>query len=163
MRASHRLTCPPRQKPHAPQETVESSATRSPDEKPWTPGPTRSMTPAASCPITSGGIRRPVDPSYPWMSLPHTPHARTRTSTSSSPISGVGISTTDSFRYSDIRSALIGAGWTSAKQRFYLRVDGEHGQRAEQQRRPHEGCGTKRADANGTGQHPAIQRDQHER
>ena len=48
--------------------------------------PTASMTPAASCPITSGGIRRPVEPSYPWTSLPQMPHAPTRTSTSSAPI-----------------------------------------------------------------------------
>ena len=31
--------------------------------------------------MTSGGMRRPVEPSYPWMSLPQMPHAFTRTST----------------------------------------------------------------------------------
>ena len=81
--------------------------TRSPRLRSGTLAPARSTTPAASCPITSGGIRRPVDPSRPWTSLPQIPQARTRISTSSGPISGSSIWTISNFMYSVRRSASI--------------------------------------------------------
>ena len=69
--------------------------------------PASTTSPAASCPITSGGIRRPVFPSSPWTSLPQIPQARTRTSTSSGPIAGTGISTISSCMYCVSKSAFI--------------------------------------------------------
>ena len=62
-RRSQRLTLPARQYTHSPQWIVESKVTRSPGLKPFTSGPTASTKPAASCPITSGGMRRPLEPS----------------------------------------------------------------------------------------------------
>src|SRR5688572_29964457 len=43
--------------------------------------------------MMSGGRRRPVEPSQPWISLPQMPQARTRTNTSSSAGRGSGAST----------------------------------------------------------------------
>src|SRR5688500_4715894 len=94
------------------------------------------------------------------MSLPHTPHAFTRTSTSSSPIDGTGMSTTDSFLYSDRSSAFI---MRSAKQGLNLRIDGEDGQRSEHQRRPDQGGGPEAVNPDRSRQHPPVERDQHER
>ena len=48
---------------HEAAGAVESKVTRSPTLKPHTFEPTAATTPAASCPITIGGIRRPVEPS----------------------------------------------------------------------------------------------------
>ena len=64
---------------------VESNVTRSPTRQSRTPAPVWAISPAASCPITRGGMRRPVEPSNPCTSLPQMPQARTRTSTSSGP------------------------------------------------------------------------------
>src|SRR2546425_9441481 len=62
-RESQRLTSPRRQKLHAPQEIVESNVTLSPSDRPVTPLPTAATFPAASCPMTIGGMRRPDEPS----------------------------------------------------------------------------------------------------
>jgi hypothetical protein len=73
--------------------------------------------PEASCPITSGGMRRPDDPSNPWTSLPQIPHASTRTRTSCSPGSGLGRSAMASFPYSSSNSDFMNAyvrSWRSA-------------------------------------------------
>ena len=48
----------------------------------------RSDNPAASCPITMGGMRRPEVPSYPCTSLPQMPHAATWINTSVGPQRG---------------------------------------------------------------------------
>ena len=69
--------------------------------------PTSATTPADSCPITSGGIRRPVEPSYPCTSLPQMPQARTLTSTSSGPTVGRSSDVSSSLRYSVSSSACI--------------------------------------------------------
>src|SRR5688500_20170419 len=107
MRLSHRLMCPCRQNSHFPHDTVESNVTRSPTLNRSTALPIRSMTPAASCPITSGGMRLPVEPSYPWVSLPQMPQALPRTGTSSAAISGGGMATTFNFLYAEGKSAFI--------------------------------------------------------
>ena len=88
------------------------------------------------------------------------PHAFTRISTSSSAIAGTGISTTESFVYSDRSSALIRR---SAKQGLNLRIDRKNRQRSEHQRGPDQRRGPEPADADRPRQHPAVQRDQHER
>src|SRR5438477_518065 len=51
---------------------VESKVTRSFFLNPRTAEPTSAIVPAASWPITIGGMRRPEEPSNPWTSLP--PH-----------------------------------------------------------------------------------------
>src|SRR6266852_1972260 len=86
---------------------VESKVTRSPSANPVTPAPTAAILPAASCPITIGGIRRPDDPSYPCTSLPQIPQAPTRISTSPAPAAGVGTSAISSDLYFDNNKALI--------------------------------------------------------
>ena len=62
-RRSHRLIWSARQNAHSPQWIVESKVTRSPARKRLTSEPTASTTPAASWPITIGGMRRPLEPS----------------------------------------------------------------------------------------------------
>src|SRR3984893_895887 len=86
---------------------VESNVTRSPSASAVTPAPTAAIRPAASCPITIGGIRRPDDPSYPCTSLPQIPQAPTRISTSPAPAAGVGTSAISSDRYFDNNKAFI--------------------------------------------------------
>ena len=81
-RWSHRLISPRRQCQQSPQNSVESKVTRVPTGHPCTSSPTAAITPAASCPMMRGGIRRPVLPSRPWRSLPQMPQALTCTSTS---------------------------------------------------------------------------------
>src|SRR5580700_8694163 len=86
---------------------VESKVTRSPGRRSRTSAPAAATSPAASWPITSGGMRRPVEPSNPCTSLPQMPQARTRISTSPGPISGSGIGANSSFMYSVNSSAFI--------------------------------------------------------
>src|SRR5580658_417140 len=86
---------------------VESKVTRSPGCRSPALAPVAATSPAASWPITNGGMRRPVDPSSPCTSLPQMPHARTRISTSSGPISGSGIGAISSFMYSVSSRAFI--------------------------------------------------------
>src|SRR5271157_1334851 len=86
---------------------VESKVTRSPTRRSVTAGPVSATSPAASCPITSGGIRRPVLPSKPCTSLPQMPQARTLTRTSSGPREGSGIDVNSRRMYSVNRSAFI--------------------------------------------------------
>src|SRR3984893_10176564 len=86
---------------------VESNVTRSPSASAVTPAPTAASRPAASCPITIGGIRLPDDPSYPCTSLPQIPQAPTRISTSPAPTAGVGTSVISSDRYFDNNKAFI--------------------------------------------------------
>ena len=50
------------------------------------------MTPEASCPMMTGGMRRPEEPSKPWTSLPQIPHECTRIRTSLGVIAGAGSS-----------------------------------------------------------------------
>src|SRR4051794_21471925 len=75
------------------------------------------MVPAASCPITIGGTRRPLDPSYPCTSLPQIPQAATRTSTSFGPSSGRGTSASVNFRYSLRTSDCINQEWERGRLR----------------------------------------------
>src|ERR1700730_3846672 len=89
---------------------VESNVTRSPSASAVTPAPTAAIRPAASCPITIGGIRRPDDPSYPCTSLPQIPQAPTRISTSPAPTTGVGTSAISSDRYFDSNKAFMAVG-----------------------------------------------------
>src|SRR5687767_16011486 len=95
------------------------------------------------------------------------PHARTRTSTSSSPISGRGMSTTSSFLYSDNRRAFIVFLPPTTNQllgqSLYLIVHRVHRERAKEQGRPDERGGAERAYADGRRQHLLVQGDQHER
>src|SRR3954471_10603248 len=99
-RLPHKFTSPHRHGSHLPHEIVESNVTRSPAFKRRTADPTSAIVPAASCPITIGGTRRPLEPSYPCTSLPQIPQAATRTSTSVGPSSGRGTSASLNFRYS---------------------------------------------------------------
>src|SRR6266852_4648093 len=89
---------------------VESKVTRSPSANPVTPAPTAAIRPAASCPITIGGIRRPDDPSYPCTSLPQIPQAPTRINTSPVPAAGVGTSAISSCLYFDNNKAFMNPG-----------------------------------------------------
>src|ERR1700733_16251270 len=73
-RLLHKLISPWRQNSHCPQYTVESNVTRSPGLNLLTPAPTAATIPAASCPMTIGGIRLPEVPSYPCTSLPQIAH-----------------------------------------------------------------------------------------
>ncbi len=76
--------------------------------------PTSATVPAASCPITSGGIRRPDEPSYPCTSLPQMPQAAMLISNSPGPGTGRGISVvTSSLLYSESRRAFIAEKNTS--------------------------------------------------
>src|SRR5579862_2492679 len=99
-RFSQRFTSPRWQYQHSPQDTVESNVTRSPFFQSATAEPTSAITPAASCPIMIGGMRRPELPSIPCTSLPQMPHARTRTSTSSGLGAGTGKSSIANWQYS---------------------------------------------------------------
>ena len=58
----HRFMRPWRHAGHWLQYTVESKVIRSPAARSRTFRPTASTTPAASCPMMMGGMRRPVDP-----------------------------------------------------------------------------------------------------
>src|SRR6202166_2649758 len=87
---------------------VESNVTRSSSASPATPAPTAAIRPAASWPITIGGIRRPDDPSYPCTSLPQIPQAPTRINTSPVPAVGTGTSAISNCRYFDNNSTFIG-------------------------------------------------------
>src|SRR5262245_61068065 len=98
---------PVRHNSHLPQERSESSVTDSPTRVRVTFAPTSTTTPAVSCPITKGGIRRPVEPSNPCTSLPQMPQARTCTSTSSGPTAGRSSDASSSFLYSVSTSACI--------------------------------------------------------
>ena len=72
-----------------------------------TSAPMAATVPAASWPITIGGMRRPDEPSYPCTSLPQMPQASTRTSTSSGPIKGAGRSAISRWLYSERRRDFI--------------------------------------------------------
>jgi hypothetical protein len=61
-RVSHRFVRPRRHGRQAPHQTMESKVTRAPGAHPSVPGPTASITPDASWPMTTGGMRRPVVP-----------------------------------------------------------------------------------------------------
>src|SRR5258708_26307556 len=80
---------------------------RSPSKIFFTSAPSDATTPAASCPMPMGGMRRPEEPSYPCTSLPQIPHAATRIRTSSGPGRGTGRSAISSERYLVSRRAFI--------------------------------------------------------
>ena len=79
VRSEQRFTWPEAHSEHLVHPTVESKQTSSPASNPFEVFSTR---PAASCPIISGGRRRPVVPVYPCTSDPQIPTASIRTSTS---------------------------------------------------------------------------------
>src|SRR5271163_1180339 len=86
---------------------VESNVTRSPSANSVTRAPSLAILPAASWPMTMGGMRRPDDPSYPWTSLPQMPHAATRTRTSPGPGAGSGKSAISKCLYRESRRAFM--------------------------------------------------------
>src|ERR1700734_3782261 len=98
---------PRRQLGHSPQKTVESKVTRSPILNVETEEPRAAMTPAASWPMTRGGMRRPVLPSKPWTSLPQMPQAATWMRTSSGEGSGFGVSVISRWLYWERRRDFI--------------------------------------------------------
>ncbi len=73
--------------------------TRSPSFQAPTPSPSPAITPAHSCPMVMGGIRRPELPSKPCMSLPQIPQASISTRTSPGRGSGSGTSLTTPVAY----------------------------------------------------------------
>jgi len=61
-RLSHRFVRPARQRGQSPHQRIESNVTRVPRTRASAPGPTASITPDASWPMITGGMRRPVVP-----------------------------------------------------------------------------------------------------
>ena len=93
-------TCPwpVRQGRQCPQMICPSAVTLSPTWRspaPFASTPISAISPANSCPITTGGLSRPdaqASHSQMWRSVPQTPACRTRMRTSFAPILGVGTS-----------------------------------------------------------------------
>ena len=75
------------QKWHSSQVTVGSTITRSPGASPSPRRRRATTSPASSWPGTSGNVGK-KSPSQMWTSVPQTPHALARTSTSRGPMAG---------------------------------------------------------------------------
>src|SRR5213596_511388 len=80
--ARHRLVRGSRQCTHLRHWGENSVTTWSPADTDSTPSPTRSTTPAPSCPSTVGAYPDGSAPEAVYMSVWHTPQATSRTSTS---------------------------------------------------------------------------------